>query len=1604
MSSDPGPDGDRVPPSSALNTTQMDHQIPPPPRVNTGLSVERPYPIQSRVSGTWERLRVLGRLQTKDGSQKDDEEMGETVQDNQHQNQTAAFSKDETGDACELAVLSTVLPPLLPSMDIIAIHDIDQSPETAWVYTPHKLFQKGAEDPHMQPVDEEDEPADDKLVTDARLGVGGRRRSSLNPGSLLKALKEEKEQVHGTSSITIWASQVDSQTLTAGQASDASGISQGDISPSGDPRNPFGGQEIQGKGKAAESKGPGQGEQSPRASKVERDGRPYHLEGSIPGSHSRPRTPSEKDQKSSRWLTDPTMLAGDFDRSRIMTFSYRDPEMPAHPGSSAIPDYDNHLGEIAETLLSKLMEARIGERQARTPLVLIGTGFGCLIIQKLVTLAGSREVLDTVSGIFFFDVPVPVMGEESKDDSRPIPTVFPPSPNVSSRWVKAMMGAVPKLIDSGALWESFRSVAAEKDLSVCWFYRVTAGKPINPNADIVTFVALQAVSSKLARIHGRFLGPQDPNYIRFVGQIQASLLFKVAADRELEHLLIDLIGRSLDGIYSPLIQDYKGQCPLHRAAFCGNDLAVTLLVSAYPPLTTTHDHAGLTPLHSVILGAIETNPEEQDREPYKTIIEKLLGTMAELGEMDDPKDNDSKSPWDYVQEDRHLWIRWLREPSNLLTGARAEQDERLGTLEVPVDGKLAVCRKSEAFLVQFYIAKNNSTDYLDRQRSTIYRLIYDPRYGADNLFRRNKRNTDTEKRATCRWIHLPANNEEWVRDLFTQLRRLDRSMSGKRHEGTNYYDRYLNAGAERYKQTHEVDPATNESPLPTSPLSPPRTPTFQLNSFGSPTSQKSPKLGDESFRFGHQRTHSGTFTQAPSTSSADAGYVKKAAIALFMPILGFEEHQHRMKLRSAMKRPSSTYSKDETTMLIQSYFGDEKAPLHCRRTLDQFTYHMLDDTVKRDNTQVIFKWAAKVEEQRAARSAKSVRLDSDLIPQNAPSGLTGHSYPVLMIDQLWLWVLEDEETVITSFPNTWEPNSEYNLFRYLRQDLQNNDSRPLIGSGLDLANLIIKSSVDFIRRQGPMGISLQEAFQASINDIAENQARLFDDFKTLVDRLNDEKLSQKKRAKYTNRLFQLTEETDFLAEIMDIQDELKTIKDVFFKQKEVLGQFVQLFSKGHQKKAKEKKKPKDQRGNSTTELDALSQKQQSPKVSKTREAAENNLALVNSNITAVEEMTKYADKIRTELNTLLNLKQKQANVWEARFSREGSEQTQRQGNITMVFTIVTIFFLPLSFMSSFLAIQVDSFPKDAETGEVSWPVRQAMIFLFGLSLAIIVPFTIVAFRVNQLSAYFGKYFRRFRPSAPTANLPVHNAPKRNLIRDDMDSDSDSTASERSDTPSRKGQERKFKLDKTRSAWRNILPLLGVGRSPAGSVKSKKASSARASSPSRRSVVSRRLFPRNHLYAPLFGWEGWYLHTRIPWVRRWWKYKMYEDSMYGGSSSSSVSRSMKSQASQMSSESSSSRDRWHDRVVRDYPLHRVMGPVWESVAKMGRKKDKDEDDGIEVSEDSLDLQWWSRKGAAMTGRPNGHDTFYGTAREWAVKKASTFRKPAPRIDLEKGLPL
>ncbi|PMD62916.1 uncharacterized protein K444DRAFT_354047 [Hyaloscypha bicolor E] len=87
----------------------------------------------------------------------------------------------------------------------------------------------------------------------------------------------------------------------------------------------------------------------------------------------------------------------------------------------------------------------------------------------------------------------------------------------------------------------------------------------------------------------------------------------------------------------------------------------------------------------------------------------------------------------------------------------------------------------------------------------------------------------------------------------------------------------------------------------------------------------------------------------------------------------------------------------------------------------------------------------------------------------------------------------------------------------------------------------------------------------------------------------------------------------------------------------------------------------------------------------------------------VEKLRQQANRNRDALIYLVDLKLKKVNAFEASLSRQQqkntarqAEETSRQGQTLMTFTIATIIFLPLSFMAAFFAINFEEFPKNSD--------------------------------------------------------------------------------------------------------------------------------------------------------------------------------------------------------------------------------------------------------------------------------------------------------------------
>ncbi|KAI0975130.1 hypothetical protein F4678DRAFT_457396 [Xylaria arbuscula] len=1016
-------------------------------------------------------------------------------------------------------------------------------------------------------------------------------------------------------------------------------------------------------------------------------------------------------------------------RARIQDFRYNPPSKPYNDKS-----LKEAISSAAAEILSNLkkdMEAR----SSSIPLVFIAIGFGCLIVQELIALINEGSILKTISCVIFFHVPA-ISKEHCTQDGEIALNLPPPSTTrrpAHMKWSKA--------INSWDIWKKFHTKIKEEELSTVWFYEVADGSPkptaTSPQAAGVNFVQLIQNSTyptdPVTLGSSVSLDPLEKSYLSFVSEIKRCLILTASTHREFDTLLEKFISDPCDLD----ARDDKKRCLLHRAVECSNDIGLRQLIAKRPNLISCQDQAGLTPLHSAVKIAVAITEDEDKMRSFQLIIGALLDALDKNQLSDAMEDQLGKSPWDYIRKNSLRWIKELKDDrilslrrGELIYGAQVAQPEILKDMiaqaNVGNSKQVKTCRDSNALLTQFYIQEeeDDSKDSLIQLRYSIYKAIYDRELESRELFEMPfPLNENT--RATCKWIHLPANNERWVHDLFLrQFRCNDDSTRTRRHQGSALFGRHLDTGVQEYSQTRSLR-------------------------------SKQPPHG------------------APSntiTSAEGAGICKRTVTALFMPVFGFETYGNRRKLRKAMEKvsaendssPPPTFESmtgDDTDTdkanadedntaevdnynenLVRAYFKDKKFPLHCRRTLDQLTYHMLHDTEAHDSSQVMFKWQKEKEEQEKKEKRM---LD----------------YPLLMIDQLWLWILEDEQTVITSFPNIWDPSTgDYSLIRHMFVGkLKSSNRRQLINSAMDLANLIIQGSIDVLKREGPCGATIYDSFRSKINSIAAQHDVRFREFNDLVDELHKEGIDQQEKANLTNTLFERSAKTDHLAEIMEVTHELGTIQQVFSKQKGAVEAFAQAADQQHTVGADKNCNTTDspqqpsynplapKRNRRQTRLPKFSfpypttaqchdNQDKDPGLNSSEQAWEN-LHLVNSNIDTIRELEKQAERVRVEIEGLLSRMQMQANAWEARFAREGSEHTQYQSNITLVFTIVTVFFLPLSFLSSVFAIQVDSYPHDEKTGELNWPVRDVMGLLFGISFVVILLIAVLGFRIHSIARF-----------------------------------------------------------------------------------------------------------------------------------------------------------------------------------------------------------------------------------------------------------------------------
>ncbi|CAK7199457.1 hypothetical protein SEUCBS139899_002137 [Sporothrix eucalyptigena] len=475
-------------------------------------------------------------------------------------------------------------------------------------------------------------------------------------------------------------------------------------------------------------------------------------------------------------------------------------------------------------------------------------------------------------------------------------------------------------------------------------------------------------------------------------------------------------------------------------------------------------------------------------------------------------------------------------------------------------------------------------------------------------------------------------------------------------------------------------------------------------------------------------------------------------IVLFMPFLHYETDERRQRMTHAINLVRDGWDppvgSPPDIMLTKGYICNTP-PLHPRRTLDQFFYHGIDTSI-RDTDQVVYRYCKRHDIEKK----------------------------VFMVDQLWMWVL-GKDLVITCFPQRWDQPSRdpLNVVDGIIEET-NAKTRPPIQSVFDLAMLITnRCSGMFDRyRLADQDYQFLDMFESSIGLVTNTESELFSRFNKASE-LSAEWLELHRRPGrrqmgglasslasqsspslvpteegdhlhatvpvFPDALLDIGTETSLLAEIKDIRDELNILRVVLLSQESTLMEFEKNLTEELRPEGMSNSRRGGGGGNSyygnmmpgggvggnsssggsmanfstPVSVDSIA--------SEIRKRSRDSARLLEIHLKDIDRMDRQAESIYMSLTNLLDLKQKHSNALEARFARDHAMIAARQGQTIMAFTIVTIIFLPMSFISSFFSMQITDWASNLTLGYVSK-------YLFGIGLGISIPLVIMAFTVSDI--------------------------------------------------------------------------------------------------------------------------------------------------------------------------------------------------------------------------------------------------------------------------------
>ncbi|KAH6621147.1 hypothetical protein B0J18DRAFT_431690 [Chaetomium sp. MPI-SDFR-AT-0129] len=674
--------------------------------------------------------------------------------------------------------------------------------------------------------------------------------------------------------------------------------------------------------------------------------------------------------------------------------------------------------------------------------------------------------------------------------------------------------------------------------------------------------------------------------------------------------------------------------------------------------------------------------------------------------------------------------------------------------------KMAACRTFQATIVEFY-SEDREQRY--QQSASIYDLLY--KKGPEAILKAGRPESVTGKTPTFTWYHLPANNMEWVEGLMERLRfsriedraaeREFREQIGIRplqEHGANQTARpsFMRSHSKEVKHRTHGKGDSRDSPVPDAESS-----MFafipylhfelydhhRLSHHEIPVGSR--QRGDEPQQLGavpppprppgpppppgfsYPPPPPG-FPSPPPPQGFPAppppsGMTPTAFPSGLPPRSprgppGNEERATDPGPRTTpgpgypappAENPSRTATHPHVHLSRGYFRGGRWQP---RRSLDGYFYDHLSSTTTRDGDQVVLRYAR----------------DNGLPPR------------IIMVDQLWIWILGDD-TAITcsslhwdswvqgplvevkgkfrSTPHSLTREDPMNVHQQVLRRLRSPNRQP-ITSAHDLVCLVTDTCTGFLDRDDVQGgFQFLDFFEREIARVSDTAIQMLEEFKS--------RLGQTGTAASNDYSMDIQREVKLLVEVQDICDELEILQKIFADQNNSVTELSDIISS-----AKNRDKP--WKGSRSTML----------------------------HTERADRLKQIAKGTKKSLYHLLDLKQKQAGfsvAIDARKQAEATaEQTQlvadnssltaqqlkmmanqatesgRQTKTLMVFTVVTIIFLPSSFMAAVFAINLDVFPWNDND---KLPFDYFLKYLFAISLAITTPLVLLAFNLSRITTW-----------------------------------------------------------------------------------------------------------------------------------------------------------------------------------------------------------------------------------------------------------------------------